>query len=112
MIPNFQFSLSPALRVITRADLWPALEEDSISLVSSRLPGGDEDFSGAHEDESWKVALDLPATSSKILLVPVCSSAQDKFYGEQREISGSEHETLNNAVESRASLVHVEQELQ
>lgn len=52
MIPNFQFSLSSALPVITRADLWPALEEDSISLVFSRLPVGDEDFSGAHEDES------------------------------------------------------------
>lgn len=52
MIPNFQFSLSSALPVITRADLWSALEEDSISLVFSRLPAGNEDFSGAHEDES------------------------------------------------------------
>lgn len=43
MIPNFQFSLSSALPVITRADLRPALEEDSISLVFSRLPVGDED---------------------------------------------------------------------
>lgn len=45
MIPNFQFSLSSALPVITRADLWPSLEEDSISLVFSRLPVGDGDFS-------------------------------------------------------------------